>query len=154
MKEYLSLLLSRAGAMALFGVLFLVPDSTILNMIGYILLDASFDVFGFKHTDASRGSSSYRVIQKMFQFATLALVFIHVGSPAVVASIIASWLLVSDVLFYVALSLPLEPFSWFKVSPAVFFFVVILKRPAAPVWAVVFSSIVGFALALTICSLL
>ncbi len=150
MKEYLRLLSSRAGFMAVIGANLLVPDSSVLNLMGYILVDTSFDVFGFTHTDQSRGSASYRIIQKMFQFAVLLLIYIHVGPTAVIACLIASWLLVCDVLFYFALSLPLEPFSWFKESPVNFFFITILKRPVTPVWAVLVSSGLGFALAIAI----
>src|SRR5213075_2069157 len=128
----------------------LVTDSPLLNLMGFVLLDTSFDVLGFKYTNLNRGSASYRIIQKMFQFSVLALVFVHVGAAAVVACAVASYLLVSDVLYYFALSLKLTPFSWYKPSPVVFLFTVVLKRPSAPVWAVLLSAVVGFAAAATI----
>jgi O-antigen/teichoic acid export membrane protein len=86
----------------------------------------------------------------MFQIVLMYALVLHTGIVTAAGATIAWYFLVCDVLYYWALEIKLDSFSWFQSSPVVFVFQRILKRPAAPVWSVLASSIVGLALAMSL----
>lgn len=152
-EEYASELLTRTGLLMLAGASLLiagliVPSQSVTVYLGFIALFTAFDVFGFTRTDGKRGSAAYRLCQWMFHVAITALVVAWKGPVVAVACTIAWLSLVCDVLFYWAESLPLDNFSWFRLSPVIAFYTYALKRPETPALAVKVSALVGFTLGL------
>ena len=112
-----------------------------------LVLFTVFDIVGYRDvgkfvTGKEPNIIQYRVMQGMFQGA-LATILTLVGGPYLgLAFLMAWWLLVCDVLYYLFLGIKLEPFSWFLINPFVFISNKIFKEPA-PVYLIVLSATIG-----------
>lgn len=148
-SEFASEMISREGALLVLGIAFMaaayVIPQPITVYLGYICLFTAFDVFGFTRTDHSKGTAAYRIIQFMFQAALTAYVFEWQGFWTALACTIAWWFLACDVLFYWALGVKVTAFTWFRESPVIAFYTILLGRSEAPALAVKLSAFVGFA---------
>lgn len=148
--EYEKILDSRTGLLILVGtILFMIPLHA-TGVLGFVMLFSAFDIIGFGRADQGRGSAAYRILQVMFQVVLTYALSQHAGLVTAAAATIAWYLLVCDVLYYWAMEIKLDAFSWFHSSPVVFLFQRILKRPAAPAWSVLASAIIGLVLAMSL----
>lgn len=131
-------------AISIIGILFMISCIPLLVFIGAILLFTAFDVVGFKYITNNSGGILYRIAQFAFQIILCYIIHMLVGWYVVIAFLVAWYLLLCDVLYYWVVGYELSPFSWFKTSPVVFYYMYIENKPNAPAIAVKISSYVGF----------
>lgn len=148
--EFEGILDSRTGLLILLGGILFMIGTHVTGVLGFVMLFSAFDVVGFWHADARRGSAGYRILQAIFQVVLTYALAQHCGMVTAIGATIAWYFLACDVLFYWALEIKLTSFDWFHSSPVVFLFQRVLKLPAAPAWSVLASSIVGLVLAMSL----
>ena len=147
-KPYMEILKSRTGIVLIIGGLLLLRPEHWLHLFAFVLLYTAFDVFGyrdvlgFNNADRRRGPEPYRIVQGTFKVVLLYAIWLTDGWLTVAASLLAWWSLACDVLYYWCVKVPLDDFTWFRASPVVFVYNVVLNKPA-PKSAVAISALVG-----------
>lgn len=132
--------------------------------LAMIVLFTAFDIFGFRFIAGKnrevvtndtqgfidRSLPAYRILQVAFQILISVVAWQRFGWTVPVAFLVSWELLTCDVLFYYAIGIKLNDFSWWDWSPVVFFEKQIEKKTAAPAWLVLVSGIVGLLMGLSI----
>ena len=140
------LLLSRSGillALAVVGFILGLSEVSEGWWLVWVGIFTAFDVQLYAPTAQASAESAYRLGQGLLLIVLSLLVYAQAGTTVMFAALIFWILLGTDYLYIWAKKEALRAFSYFDLSPVVFFFKYVLKKEAAPIWACNLSAIVG-----------
>ncbi len=147
------LLYSKVGFFAVLGLLCVLCPLNYIALIGVVLLFTTFDIFGYRefgiHVPYPNLDDTYRLVifrmlQAFYGISLLVFLYTAFGLKEVIAALVLWFALVCDVLYYFIDGDKLVPFDYFYKAPTIVaFYKYILKKNAAPVWAVLTSAVIG-----------